>query len=289
MTRVLTWTLQRLAWPTLTCGAALATWVALRHGVPLPAIAIGLTLVVVLLTFALERAIPYSREWSTFGADERTDRWHFALTERLYDAGALLSLALFVPLGERVAQAGLALWPHAAPLALQVALALLVTDVSLYAMHRLSHRVPWLWRLHANHHAAPRLHWLSVWRSHPLDNLVRSVANVAPLAFLGAPAEALALASAFAGTSVILTHCNADLRTGWLDGLFTTPTVHRWHHSRELRESDANFGITLQLWDWLFGTRCPPVDREAQVVVGWKDAPAGYPTSFRGQLLAPFR
>jgi sterol desaturase/sphingolipid hydroxylase (fatty acid hydroxylase superfamily) len=220
----------------------------------------------------------------TVGPHERTDVLHFAFTERFYDLGALLALGLFLPLGDRLADLGLALWPRRAPLPLQVALAIAVTDLSLYAMHRLSHRVPWLWRLHANHHAAPRLHWLSVWRSHPLDNVVRALANVAPLALLGAPAPALA-----PGTSVILTHCNADLRTGWLDLLFTTPTVHRWHHARDLEHGDANFGVVLQAWDHLFGTRRVPTDRPAPAEVGWAGQPAAWPTGFRGQLVAPFR
>lgn len=284
-----TWLLQRLAWPGLTGGAVLATWWALQRAVPLFFVAVGLTLIVVLLVFALERAIPYARAWEAHGEHERADVWHFVLTERFYDLGALFALVVFAPVGERVAAHGLALWPRAAPLALQVVLALLLTDLSLYGMHLLSHRAPWLWRFHANHHASPRLHWFSVWRSHPLDNVLRSIANVAPLALCGAPAEALALASAFSGTSVILTHCNADVRTGWLDLLFTTPTVHRWHHSRALAESNANFGVVLQVWDHLFGTRNVPTDRPAPVEVGWSDQPADYPTGFRGQLLAPFR
>ncbi|WP_422822321.1 sterol desaturase family protein [Vreelandella nanhaiensis] len=34
-------------------------------------------------------------------------------------------------------------------------------------MHRASHRIGWLWRLHAPHHSAERLYWLNGKRRHP--------------------------------------------------------------------------------------------------------------------------
>ena len=36
-----------------------------------------------------------------------------------------------------------------------------------------------------------------------------------------------------------------------------TPDVHRLHHSREMLESNRNFGTVLIWWDWLFGTYLP--------------------------------
>lgn len=39
--------------------------------------------------------------------------------------------------------------------------------------------------------------------------------------------------------------------------IFNSPEMHIWHHAYELPESHRygiNFGLTLALWDYLFGT-----------------------------------
>ncbi len=39
--------------------------------------------------------------------------------------------------------------------------------------------------------------------------------------------------------------------------IFNSPEMHIWHHAHDLGEEDKygiNFGLTLSIWDWLFGT-----------------------------------
>jgi sterol desaturase/sphingolipid hydroxylase (fatty acid hydroxylase superfamily) len=50
----------------------------------------------------------------------------------------------------------------------------------------------------------------------------------------------------------MLQHVNLPLRHGWLNYVFSTNTLHRWHHSAERGEGDTNFGSTLVLWDQVF-------------------------------------
>ena len=74
------------------------------------------------------------------------------------------------------------------------------------------------------------------------------------------------------------------MRFGPLNFLVNTPVLHRWHHSRDPREGDRNFGENLMLFDLLLRTfycpaRRPPVD------IG---IDGDMPASFGGQLLAPF-
>jgi hypothetical protein len=40
----------------------------------------------------------------------------------------------------------------------------------------------------------------------------------------------------------------------WLGYIFTTPSLHRTHHSTERSEHDNNYGAILSVWDRLFGT-----------------------------------
>lgn len=45
--------------------------------------------------------------------------------------------------------------------------------------------------------------------------------------------------------------------------LFNSPEMHIWHHAYALpadRRYGMNFGLSLSVWDWLFGTACIPSD-----------------------------
>ena len=102
---------------------------------------------------------------------------------------------------------------------------------------------------------------------------------------VGAPAVVLTWLSAIGAFVGLLTHANAEMRFGPLSAVFNTPELHRWHHSRVLREGNTNYGETLMLWDWVFGTwfneaRRPPVD------IGVAEA---VPDGFAGQIAWPFR
>jgi sterol desaturase/sphingolipid hydroxylase (fatty acid hydroxylase superfamily) len=77
------------------------------------------------------------------------------------------------------------------------------------------------------------------------------------IVLLGPPVLALALFSILFAAQAFWTHSNVALPAGldrWLRLVFTTPEVHRIHHSADLRESNSNFGAMLTWWDRLFGT-----------------------------------
>jgi len=166
----------------------------------------------------------------------------------------------------------------------QVAFYLLVSDFLLYWIHRKFHGVQ-LWRFHAIHHSVKRLWVVNTGRFHFVDSVKSIVLAMAIMVALGAPMEVVTWFSAITAYVGILTHCNVEMRFGWLSVVFNTPELHRWHHSRDLREGDKNFGENIMLWDWVFGTwfneaRRPPVD------IGIKD---DMPPRFRDQLVWPFR
>ena len=64
--------------------------------------------------------------------------------------------------------------------------------------------------------------------------------------------------------------------------------LHRWHHSRTVRESNANYGQNLIVWDVVFGTRFLPKDREPPEDIGIANLPA-FPMTWVAQQLSPFR
>jgi sterol desaturase/sphingolipid hydroxylase (fatty acid hydroxylase superfamily) len=72
--------------------------------------------------------------------------------------------------------------------------------------------------------------------------------------------------------------------------LFNSPEMHIWHHSYELPESrqyGANFGLTLAVWDYVFGTAYVPFEgREIKLgFPGVEEFPAG----FGGQTIHGFK
>jgi len=67
--------------------------------------------------------------------------------------------------------------------------------------------------------------------------------------------------------------------------------LHRWHHSKEIQESNNNYGNNLIVFDRLFGTYFHP---ERQEVPSRHIEEIGllnpeYPESYLGQLAAPFK
>ncbi|WP_421877260.1 sterol desaturase family protein [Pacificispira sp.] len=240
-----------------------------------------LALAVVL--FFAERALPFERAWLKNDGQIWVDLAHTALSKGV--AQVLIVVGAVFGLAENFAESGLNIWPTEWPLLAQVALGLVVIEAGLYAAHRLSHEVPLFWRFHAVHHSAKRLSFINTGRFHFVDTAV-SILLSQPLLFLaGAPIEVFKLTSATTAFIGMLTHCNVDMRFGWLSYVFNTPTLHRFHHSKDLREGNKNYGENLVLFDLLFGTYYnasyrPPVD------IGI-DGPM--PDDFLGQLAQPFR
>ena len=73
----------------------------------------------------------------------------------------------------------------------------------------------------------------------------------------------------------------------WMSWVFTSPGMHRVHHSRYVEETDTNYGAIFAGWDRLFGTyRVPPEDRGIELGLPEFDAPQHQ--TFRGLLVTPF-
>lgn len=273
--RALPW----LAYPLTTGGAVLFCVLATARGWPawaIGAVVVGASSV---LVAGLERVIPYRETWSRSRGDVRTDIWHFLVSNRGFDLGALVAVA-FVPRLVRL---------PALPLAVEAAIALAIYELPGYWIHRIEHESQLMWRIHAVHHSAERLYWLNLSRNHPLDDFVTSFASLALVALAGVREEALAVVAAFTGAHAILQHSNVDLRTGWLDVLLSTARVHRWHHSRSLAEANANYGQTITLWDWVFRSRRFEASASPPESVGLEEGTLpGFPTTFLGQLASPF-
>jgi sterol desaturase/sphingolipid hydroxylase (fatty acid hydroxylase superfamily) len=274
-------------YPLLVGGAFVAVWASVRLGVDTGWTVPVIVAIGVASTVLAERVLPYRAAWQQSHGD--------VLTDGLY---LVFAMAITGELGRRFALWGggrlaIDVWPHAWPLVAQLALSLVIAEWFGYWFHRIEHEGGRLiWRLHAVHHTAPRLYWLNAARNHPIETPLTALVLVGPLALLGANPSLLAAFSAVVSVHSMLQHSNVDMRLGPFNRLFSAAEPHRWHHSRVLAESNANYGQVLLVWDVVFGTwqmpaREPPVD----LGLAPRDDVAGmeaFPVDFVGQVLSPF-
>jgi sterol desaturase/sphingolipid hydroxylase (fatty acid hydroxylase superfamily) len=158
----------------------------------------------------------------------------------------------------RGAAAGVLGWLYL-PSWLHAAAALLVLDAVTYASHRLSHVVPALWRLHAVHHSDPALDVSTTLRHHPVEAIYTTAFTVVAVVTMGISAAEVAGFIVLEWAVQLAAHANIgvprDLDT-WLSRILVTPGFHQRHHSRDVVETDTNFGQVFVFWDILFGSLC---------------------------------
>jgi sterol desaturase/sphingolipid hydroxylase (fatty acid hydroxylase superfamily) len=274
----------------LLLGATLAGAVlAMQRGAGPDAATAAPLLIAAGLILGLERVFPRFRSWLRSHGDVAVDLAHLVSVTAVSRAVPLLVVLAALPATGWLAQrTGGGPWPAHWPWLAQLGLAALIAELMQYWLHRLMHERDALWRFHATHHSAPRLYFLNAARFHPIDVGLDTFVGLLPLVLLGCPAQVLALFGLFTALVGYLQHSNLDLRLGPLNYLFSMAELHRWHHSKNLAQSNANYGSNLIIWDLVFGTFYWPRDREPPEEIGIPDLP-GFPMTYWRQLASPFR
>jgi len=157
---------------------------------------------------------------------------------------------------------------------------LLLFELAGYAYHRLAHAVPALWRLHEIHHSSETMDWLASFRQHPLEILLLTLAQNAPLVLLGVPLGAHATVLVALKLATVFVHSNVRLPIGPLRFLVPTPQFHHRHHQRG--GAVANFASFLPLIDVVFGSYSGATSHAFGVE-------RKLPDGFLGLLLEPLR
>ncbi len=235
--------------------------------------------------FGLEKIMPHERAW----LEPDGQNWA-AILHTLSSKGSVQALFVFssvIGIAEYITpytSEGYSIWPRDWPLWAQVILGVVAAEFGLYWVHRAGHEVSWVWRFHAVHHAVTKLWFVNTGRFHFVDSLLSIVLGLGILLAMGAPMEVVQWLSAITAFIGMLTHCNVEMRFGWLNYVFNTPGLHRWHHSKDLKEGNRNYGENIMLWDHVFGSFYdadyrPPAD------IGMKDY---MPVKFLHQILWPF-
>lgn len=267
------------AYPLIFGAAALAVLALAERGTPswvgFLAVAVPGAVAVALL----ERIQPYQTRWLRDHGDTGVDVLHL-----LVNLGLLAGTAFALhALRDRLPH--LEAWPHVWPLWAQILLAGTAIDFGLYLMHRLSHRVPWLWRLHAVHHSAERLYWMNGERRHPLSAILLAGPGIAVVVLLGASPAAVSAWLSLLAVHLAFQHANLDYTVGPLRHVLGVAEIHRWHHKREYEDAQVNFGEFWMIWDRLFGSFHDRRNGLGEGEVGLRDR--HFPATYLAQLRWP--
>lgn len=143
------------------------------------------------------------------------------------------------------------------PAWLEVVLAVVLLDYTLYLWHVLTHKVPFLWRLHRVHHADLDLDASTAPRFHCAEMLLSVPWRAAQVVTIGASRLALSTWQTLTLMAILFHHANLRLPLKverWLCRLVTTPRMHGIHHSLVKDETDSNWSTILAFPDYLHGT-----------------------------------
>jgi sterol desaturase/sphingolipid hydroxylase (fatty acid hydroxylase superfamily) len=179
----------------------------------------------------------------------------------------------------------IASWPGWA----QLLTLFLVADFIQWNTHRLLHRVPWLWEFHKLHHSVKEMGFAAHLRYHWMESIVYKTIQYIPLAMIGFGIQDFFIVHAFAIFIGHINHANLNWTYGPLKYILNNPQMHIWHHAKALPSDyqyGVNFGISLSLWDYLFGTAYIP-ESGRDIELGF-DGDEEFPEDFGHQIAWPF-
>jgi len=137
----------------------------------------------------------------------------------------------------------------------KIALSLLSLDLLLYVWHKACHRYDGLWMFHKVHHNDPYLNVSTGFRVHVTELFMGYILKATVIIAMGIDELTVLVNEVVTTLFIMFHHTNSSFKgERWLGYMFTTPSLHRTHHSVERKEHDSNYGAILSIWDRLFGT-----------------------------------
>lgn len=139
-------------------------------------------------------------------------------------------------------------------------LCLVSIDFCRYWAHRVAHVNRFWWATHVTHHNSEKYNWSVSFRLGWTQHI--KIIFFIPVALMG-----------FDPVIFFICHQIEVLYQFWIhteyirklpapiEYIFTTPSHHRVHHSRNEKYLDKNFGSTLIIWDRMFGTFVPETEQ----------------------------
>ena len=166
-------------------------------------------------------------------------------------------------------------------------------EIIIYFQHRLSHKIPLLWRFHKMHHSDTEFDFTTALRFHPFEIIFSTFVKISVILIFGIPALAVIIFEIALNATAIFNHGNIKIPEKLerkLRYFFVTPEMHRIHHSRIPRETNSNYSFSLSCWDRIFGTYTKNSRHPQQTMeIGLDQFRAQGDQRFSKLLLQPFQ
>lgn len=146
---------------------------------------------------------------------------------------------------------------------------LLLSDVSRYLLHRCMHRYEFLWRFHQVHHSAEVMTPLTLYRIHPVEQVIQKIRGILVVgicsgifawlsygrasiwSLYGVPT--IVILFTFFGANLRHSHCWLPY-PAWLEAYLISPAQHQQHHDIASANQNCNYGSIFAIWDRWLGT-----------------------------------
>ena len=244
------------------------------------------TLLIAFLVFApLERLFAMHQGKKILRDAWKLDLFYALVNSLITKAGLTFVILASVALASSVVPASIQDGISAMPIWVQLPIAILLSDIGFYSVHRTFHKVPWLWKFHSIHHSIEELDWLAGHRVHPVDQILTKGASLVPVFALGFSELTVAIYAGIYYWQSLLVHSNVDLRLGPLRWVVALPQFHHWHHANHREAYDKNFAGQLSFLDAMFGTLHLP----AHAVPERYGTPEPVPKKYVDQFFYPLR
>jgi sterol desaturase/sphingolipid hydroxylase (fatty acid hydroxylase superfamily) len=135
-----------------------------------------------------------------------------------------------------------------------------LSDLIHYAIHYLEHKSRFFWAVHSVHHSSESYNFSVALRT-AHTNCMYKFFYEAPLCLLGFDAYQVVMIHNIILFFGFFQHTELVGKLGWLEYVLNTPSHHRVHHASNEKYLDKNFGGVLIIWDKLFGTFQPEVEK----------------------------
>ena len=170
----------------------------------------------------------------------------------------------------------------------QFLLLFVLADFIQWNVHRWLHYSPWLWEFHKVHHSVEQMGFAAHLRYHWMETIIYKSVQYIPLSMIGFGLDDFFILHLVTILIGHLNHANVKITYGPLKYVLNNPVMHLWHHAKEIpaERNGVNYGISLSLWDYLFGTAYIP-NQNANEQLGFEDQET-FPKTFFQQLTHPW-
>lgn len=250
-------------------------------------------IVISLFVWGLEVVIPWRKNQSIFRKDFWLDGFYMFFNFFLFSI-VISGFYKVLELGFRdlglVTKSLAVINLKALPVWGQLLVFFVLLDFVQWFTHNLLHRFHVLWKFHKVHHSVKEMGFAAHLRYHWMENVFYKPLKTFAVMLLGGFEPEQAYLVHFVAISIgHFNHANLKITWGPLRCIINNPVMHLYHHAYTLpkeKRHGVNFGISLSIWDYFFGTSYIPED-SGTIEIGFK-GDEKFPTSLWQQLTYGF-